>query len=355
MVEKKSNSANAYFLSFVGPDYSRSSTLLNFKTPSITKHYVHLNTSWMQMFRDFLKMRKTLDNNPVLIVMSPSHKATFPAKVLTGKKVILDAGWPLTDGVLSRGITFITIPKLIKSFLLDLLSFHFADVILVESRAQLERIHRIFGIPVNRIRVSFTGVNESLFSLSGIETPTILKFKADLFYCSQKINVLFRGRINKESGIEKILAAAKILESEANFILVTGPNRILENVSSNCFLYSNITESEIAEIYKNSDVALGQISHHRRLMYTIPHKAFEAGYFGKPYISPKSSGILELYSEGSAYFIEDDSIGNLVTAIRKFKDSSLRKMYQDQISKRYTQFASQRVLNSNFERIIFEN
>ena len=355
MVQKKSYSANAYFVSFVGPDYSRSSTLLNFKTSSLTKHYVQLNSRLVQMFRTFLKMRKTLTDNSVLIVMSPSHKATFPAKVITRKRIILDAGWPLTDGVLSRGITFIKVPKLVKSFLLDLVSFHFADVILVESHAQLERIHRIFGIPINRIRVSFTGVNENSFPLFNVETPTMFKFKDDPYYCSQKINVIFRGRINKESGIENILAAAKILETEANFFLVTGPNRILENISSNCFLYSNITESEIAEIYKNSDIALGQISHHRRLRYTIPHKAFEAGYFGKPYISTRSLGILELYSEESVYFIEDDSIGNLVAAIRKFKDLSLRKMYKSKIRERYKKIASQRILNSNFEKIIFEN
>lgn len=354
MVQKKSDTVNAYFLSFVGPGYSRSSTLLNFKTPLVTKHYFHLNVKWRQMFQDFLEMRRTLTRDSVLIVMSPSHKATFPAKVITGKRVILDAGWPLTDGVLSRGISINKVPKLIQSFLLDLLSFHFADVILVESHAQLERIHRFFGIPRNRIKVSFTGVNENAFLLSNTETPIILKFKDDLTQFSQKITVLFRGRINNESGIENIIAAAKILETEANFILVTSSNRILENISSNCFLYSNITESEIEEIYKNSDVALGQISHHRRLRYTIPHKAFEAGYFGKPYISPKSPGILELYSEESVCFIEDDSVENLVAAIRKLNDSSLCKTYQSQIRERYKKFASQEVLNSNFEKIILE-
>ena len=57
----------------------------------------------------------------------------------------------------------------------------------------------------------------------------------------------------------------------------------------------------------------------------------------------------------SVYFIEDDSIGNLVAAIRKFKDLSLRKMYKSKIRERYKKIASQRILNSNFEKIIFEN
>jgi len=352
MVQMNCSTVNAYFLSFVGPGYSRSSTLLNFKTPLITKHYFHLNPKWGQMFRDFLEMRRNLTGDSVLIVMSPSHKATFPAKVITGKRVILDAGWPLTDGVLSRGFSINKVPKLIQSFLLDLLSFHFADVILVESHAQLERIHHFFRIPRNRIKVSFTGVNENAFLLSNTESRNVLKFKDDLTQDSQKITVLFRGRINRESGIENIIAAAKILETEANFILVTGPNKILESISSNCYLYSNISESEIKVIYQNSDVTLGQISLHRRLRYTIPHKAFEAGYFGKPYISLKSPGILELYSDESVYFVEDTSIGNLVAAIRKFKDLSFRKTYQSKIRERYTQFASQEVLNLNFEKIV---
>ena len=124
---------------------------------------------------------------------------------------------------------------------------------------------------------------------------------------------------------------------------------------SNCFLYSNITEAELKEIYESSDVALGQMSHHRRLRYTIPHKAFEAGYFGKAYISPRSAGILELYSDESVYFIKDASIENLVVAIRQLMDSALRKSYEGQIKESYRHLSSQKFLNENFEKLIFRD
>jgi hypothetical protein len=354
MVGKMNTKVETYFLSFVGPNYSRSSTLLNFRSPALTKNYTHINPKWAQMSRQLFALRKNLSDSAVLVVMSPSHKATLPAKILTRKKVILDAGWPLTDGVLSRGISINKIPKLLHSFILDLISFHAADIILVESHAQYQRIQRLFAIPKSRLRVSFTGVNESAFFLSNISTIEESRIKNDLIHIPQKLNVLFRGRINKESGIENIIAAAKELTLEANFIFVTGANRILEKIPSNCFLYSEITEAEIKEIYSISDITLGQISRHRRLKYTIPHKAFEAGYFEKVYITPISPSLLELYPDDSVYYLEDASIGNLVSAIRKLRDLPTREIYQRRISEKYKQNSSQAALNSNFEKIVLD-
>lgn len=354
MVGQMKRKLEVHFISFVGPNYSRSSTLLNFTTPAVTKKYVQINQGWIEMCRQFLAMRVKLREDSVLIVMSPSHKATFPAKLLTGKKVILDAGWPLTDGVLSRSIGLKKIPKLVQSYFLDLVSFRSADLILVESHEQIRRIARLFGIPKNRLKVSFTGVNETAFSISDAESGKKSKVKIELIRNPEKLCVLFRGRINKEAGITNIIAAAEELEAEVNFIIVTGKNNILDDLPSNCFLYSEISDAELKKIYSISDITLGQISEHRRLKYTIPHKAFEAGYFGKTYVTPKSPSLLELYPGDSAYFIEDASVISLVKAIRKLQDSKLRKKNEVQISERYSEVSSQSVLNSNFERILLE-
>ncbi len=354
MARQMNTQVEVYFLSFVGPNYSRSSTLLNFRTPAVSKTYVHINQKWIAMSRQLLTMRKNLSEKAVLVVMSPSHKATLPAKIITRNKIILDAGWPLTDGVLSRGVTINQLPRLIQSFLLDLISFHSANIILVESHAQLQRIHRLFAVPKKRLRVAFTGVNEGAFFISNKKTLEEANIKRDMKQFPHKITILFRGRINKESGIENIIAAAEELNLEANFIFVTGANKLLERVPSNCFLYSEISDAAVKEIYANSDITLGQISRHRRLRYTIPHKAFEAGYFEKVYITPSSPSLLELYPDDSVYFIEDASVADLVSAIRKFKDLPLREMYQRRIREMYRQNASQAVLNSQFEKIIFE-
>ena len=342
----------AYFLSFVGPHYSRSSLLLNFESDFVEKHYIHLSPQWRGMIYELVELRKKLKYNSVIIVMSPAHKIAPLAKLITGKKIYLDAGWPLTDGVLSRGVQSYQILKLITSFLLDFISFHSADIIQVESMAQLDRINRIFAVPRKRLRVSFTGVNEGAFSQSKSETPKIIKLKEYLEENSKALTVLFRGRINNESGIKTIIAASKELQFEANFILVTGPNKVLENLTSNCFLVSNVTDAEMGQIYTLSDVALGQISMHSRLRYTIPHKAFEAGYFGKCYVTPRSMGLMELYSSDSIYFLEEASVDHLVSALRSLMKYELRRRYELGIKEAYGRLASQKMLNENFEKLI---
>jgi hypothetical protein len=341
-----------YFLSFVGPDYSRSSVLLNFESASILKEYVAISHEWRRMYRELLILKKRMDHHSIIFVMSPSHKVCLPAKLITRQKVYLDAGWPLTDGVLSRGVKISKIPKLVKSFLLDFISFHSADLILVESKSQLQRVKRIFQVPSSRIKVAFTGFNERAFSELTRETPVVSNLDRKLKLLPNQVTVLFRGRINNESGIGTIIAAAEVLISEASFIIISDPSEELKTLPSNCFIVSNVTENEMSLLYERADIALGQISNHPRLSYTIPHKAFEAGYFAKCYVTPKSKGILELFSHESVFILDDASVECLVKAIRELKNFHLREKYENRIHKEYLRLASQKILNDDFEKLV---
>jgi len=341
-----------YFLSFVGPNYSRSSVLLNFESASISKEYVPVSHKWRRMCFDLFNLRRRMDPHSIILVMSPSHKVCLPAKLITRKKVYLDAGWPLTDGILSRGVHANKIPKLIKSFLLDYLSFHSAELILVESSGQLRRVNRIFRVPSSRVKVAFTGLNEGAFSKLAHATSVVSTLDEKLNLFPNRVVVLFRGRINNESGIGTILAAAEVLIAEASFVIVTSPSKEVRSLPSNCFLVSDVTENEMSLLYERADIALGQISEHPRLKYTIPHKAFEAGYFAKCYVTPQSKGILELFCPGSVFLMDDTSVECLVKAIRLLKDSKLREKYEDRIHEKYLRTSSQKVLNDEFERLI---
>ena len=42
------------------------------------------------------------------------------------------------------------------------MNFHFANAILVESQAQVDRVARIFKVSRNKLQRSFTGCNEAL-------------------------------------------------------------------------------------------------------------------------------------------------------------------------------------------------
>jgi hypothetical protein len=108
----------------------------------------------------------------------------------------------------------------------------------------------------------------------------------------------------------------------------------------------------MSEVYRKSDIALGQLSRHPRLNYTIPHKAFEAGFFAKPYITANTSGIRELYGPDSAIFINDVSGGSLASEIVKLSKLRDRLALTTFIHSDYQQNASQAVLNEKFELII---
>jgi hypothetical protein len=88
------------------------------------------------------------------------------------------------------------------------------------------------------------------------------------------------------------------------------------------------------------------------LSYTIPHKAFEAGFFAMPYVTTDSVGIRELYSSNSAVLLTDNSGSNLASEILKLKDSRLRSELSKNINAVYKTKASQEVLNARFDGLV---
>jgi hypothetical protein len=284
--------------------------------------------------------------------MSPCHIVTPFLKVLTQKKVILDAGWSLTDGQLSRGLKIKSGIKLLLIYLLDFIAFHSADKLLLESENQAIRTSRLFLVSTRKIAVNFTSLDETLFQ---IKIPISKRIK-DLDVKTKKRNsaltVLFRGKVNSESGIEHILEAAEILKNQVSFILVCGQNDLFPVLPSNIVLLSNLTDLELSEVYQISDVTLGQLSTHPRLRYTIPHKAFEAGFFAKPYITANSTGIRELYGSESAVLLDDVSGKSLACEILGLKEPKARLRLGISIHSRYQDRAAQRVINSKFESFL---
>jgi len=351
---KKSKILRIFFLSIVSPDYSRSSVLLNYQSDFFSKIYIPFSGKSKSIVRDLLLLKHEMRSDSAIVIMSPSHKLTFFARILTRSPVVLDAGWPLTDGVVSRGKKKGFIGHLIVSYLLDFVSFHSAHKILLESKAQSARVRRIYFVSKKKIHISFTGFNETSLIGQMEKSQKIEELENFLSKESKPLGVLFRGKINRESGIETILKVAKELEDETSFIIVTGAKHGLKNIPSNCFVISDVTQIEMSYIYSIVDITLGQLSKHPRLKYTIPHKAFEAGYFAKSFLSSESEGIKELFPNGSAYLIGNVSVDNIVASIRDLSSKQLRDNLASAAHARYKQVASQRLLNANFELIIRE-
>lgn len=340
------------FLSFVGAEYSRSAVLLNYESKETEKSFYQLSKGFFIAAKELKAINDSLSGCITYVVMSPCHLLVLPLRLLTKRKIILDAGWPLTDGILSRGLVRSGFYKLVKNFILDLISFHLADLVLLETNAQIRRVKRMFGLSSKKMYRNFTGLNENFFKLASNLSQEFLELESRLSRQKKPLRILFRGKINKESGIETIIEAARILEEEASFVLVTGKKSKLEKLPNNCFVISDLNENEMCKIYEICDLALGQISNHNRLQYTIPHKAFEAGFFGKCYISPYGNGISELYSKSAIHTIEDISSKSLAKQIRNLKLSSTRQVFENQIRHEYFENCSQQKINANFNIIL---
>ena len=341
-----------YFLSFVGPNYSRSSTVLNFHSSEMEKKYLQFNPGIIGIIRTILYNRDELRSASAIVVMSPCQLIAPFAKVLLRKKLILDAGWPLTDGNLSRGVHKRKPFSSFLLFLLDLISFHVSDKILLESQSQVIRCKKLFRVHEKKMIVRFTGLDESKFKNLESKSKLIKRLESEIEIANKSLTVIFRGKINRESGFDLILETAGLMSDLASFIFVVGPGQNDLSLPKNVHIVSEISNAEMQYLYQLADVSLGQISNHKRLDYTIPHKAFESAYFSKCYVTANSKGISELFDENSVIYLSEISTSGLHESLALLLDKNVRKKYCHEISKVYNKKTSQMKINAVFDRSV---
>jgi glycosyltransferase involved in cell wall biosynthesis len=281
------------FLTIGEPGYSRSWTYFN-GARKLGANVSFIKIESTNLTKQFLKLRKSLSRENMYVVMSPSQYLVPFVRIFLGRKVISDAGWSLFEGtVLARKRYGLFGLLALKTYLIDFVSSHLATKVVVESKNQAEFYSKIFLVNRSKIVVLYTGVDEDSLkdTFSQIQLPN--------FYNNSKI-VLFRGKYNRESGIEVIAAATKLLISEdvTFWILCPGLPMHIE-FSKNTYVNRTYVQahSEISAIYRSAQVTVGQMSGERRLSRTIPHKAFESAYLSKPYITAGNSGIQELFAD----------------------------------------------------------
>ena len=184
----------------------------------------------------------------------------------------------------------------------------------------------------------YTGVNEKNF-LANIN----FRLPTDIFNNS-KI-VLFRGIYNLEGGLEVLAKTTKVLESQSITFWVFTPGMPEDlKFSKNTIIDKNYyPPSTIARIHSASSITLGQLAKHERLNRTIPHKAFEAAFLGKAYLTGRNHGILEIFKENKeiSCFNPGDStdLANKISEL--FKEPELLKNLGLNMQVKYNEVASQ--------------
>lgn len=295
--------------------------------------------------------RRELRDVDVVVVATGSQLAVPQVRAATRAPIVLDAGWPLMDGALSRRQFGPLGLSAAKTYSIDYVSAALANVVLVESEAQRRHYARLFPGTSAKLRVLFTGVDEN--ALGAPVDPERLGQSKDL-------RVLWRGSYNPESGLE-ILWRAVTLVPDLNIRFSVWcrnlPERFARSLPTEMHLDTEFHSAEaIGNMIRGQDVVLGQLSNHNRLNRTIPHKAYEAAYLGVPYLTARMPGIEEfLGRDGGALWFEGGSETALAASLRQiWSERANLSLHGAQMRSRYLAVASQRSLVEKFERELCE-
>ena len=332
-------------ISLYSSDYSRSSVYLNSNSARRANiEFIKIRSSFLHIIGDLISLAKnSLEKNTVVVVLSPSHVLVIVLRVIWRGSIILDAGWPLVDAAKTRerGVF-----RILKAIIIDFLSFHMASKVILESVTQMNRIRKLMVLKKDKLSVIFTGVNESAFGRVSIKMPELSLLD------EKKPTVLFRGSFNPESGLDTILRMSRLPGAERfNLLILTNNPQASTSESPNLVIVTRrLKVEEISHAYKVATLCLGQLSENSRLEFTIPHKAFEAGFFGKPYLTGDYSAVRELYnSHNQVVYIRAFDENSLLLGITQvLSNPQLLMRLGTEINKRYKSVANQDKLGSQF-------
>jgi len=92
----------------------------------------------------------------IYVIASPSHVLVPYLKLFTRKRIVLDAGWPLYDGVIqSRNSYGLFGWRFFFTCFIDFISFHTASTVFLESDSQTHKIMAnifFFGVGLKKRR-----------------------------------------------------------------------------------------------------------------------------------------------------------------------------------------------------------
>lgn len=283
------------------------------------------------------------------VVASPSHILVPYLRLRTKRKIFLDAGWPLYDGVIqSRRMYGILGWRLVFTFALDFVSFHLSTKVLLETSEQTKSVGRKYLLSKKKLVVLATGFDEDRFQSSDVGNAK-KPMDGSPF-------VLFRGGPQDEAGLDVLFKALEQLKNknQINFIVVSKVKKPL-NLDSNRLTILNdyLSDVDLWDLYQNARIVLGQLSNHPRLDKTLPHKFFEAAFFSKPYLT-SNRGIIGKYASGNDVIsFQAGNAKELAAKIDEIWGSDTQLgFFGHAISNLYRKEFSQEVLTKKFLEIL---
>ena len=330
------------FLSLKGNKFSRSK---NYHNGLLKMGY---ESTWVEIdsqnkFSQLLNCKKQyMGKNTTFIVASPSHILALYARLVLSQKIYLDAGWPLSDGVVlsRREYGFMGFRALVI-YLLDFFAFHSSSMVFLESTAQVRSVKTKFRLPQKKLVVLETGFDEN----------RVKDKKSAQVVAKRFTTLLFRGGAQQEAGLTVLTEVIELLKNrkDIRFIVASKGFKVDTKDLNNVKIYDEyLSDQELWELHSQADIVLGQLSKHSRLKRTLPHKFFEAGYFNKCYLTSTVGAISEFAEKELAFGFNGGSAESLVGAINELVDKkNLRTALGRNLGEFYLENFSQKALTIN--------
>jgi len=307
---------------------------------------------------EFLRQRRRIgrllqqNRQLVFVITSPSHVLTLPFILAFRRRAILDAGWPLYDGIISSRRRFGVLGQnLIKTLFIDLTAFHLSKLVILETEEQLKWVSRHYLLRKSKLTYVYTGFIED--RIEELQKPSLKTAIGAPF------GIVFRGGNQVEAGLTTLETCCALLANEPQFSFKIISNGLSQNMfsSTNVQVFNEyLADDRLYRELSNADITIGQLSNHNRLTKTLPHKFFEAGYFKVPYLSA-DFGIMSKYVKaGTIIGTKPNDPMMLAENLRKYaKNRSKLENYGQSLHEWYLTYASQKVLTLNFLNEILKN
>lgn len=291
------------YIGSYNPDYPRNRILLkglqlndvDIVECHISEH-VHLWKRNFGLFQRYLSIPHDFD----AILVAETNQVIVPLakllSLLTRKPLIFDIFFSLYDSYVNDRQTVEARSLKARCFYgLDKMSLIFPDRIIADTRQHLEFYHHRFRIPQENIHVIYVGCDPELFF-------PMEDFARDR--PTPSFTVTFMGTFIPLHGIEYIIRAARLLESERDIRFeIIGSGQTYKEIRSlseqlalcNCSFFNPVPLQELPKLLARGDVCLGIFGHTEKAQRVIPNKVYQQLAMRKPVITGESPAIQEVF------------------------------------------------------------
>lgn len=240
---------------------------------------------------DYVFLANSLSFRPLILI-------TFFLKIILKKKIIFDAFVSIYD-------SFVFDRKYVKEdslraryyYLLDYFPMNYADIVVYDTNENAEYFKSIFKIK-KTVKNIVWPVSVDLKMFDDINASGVLE--------KNKFNILFYGYFIPLQGIEYIVKAAKLIESENNIhftIIGSGQNskKINKLISKlnlkNLTLVSRIEYSDLLSRIKEANMCLGIFGKTDKAKRVIPNKLIDCMACRKVVITGKNKEMVRYFTD----------------------------------------------------------